>query len=276
MDNAHEAMTAEQRQQLSGYVGDPAQTVAELRQGAAAFVADLDAAHQAMTAEQRQQLKEKRAHLASKTEALLEEMDHAHQTMTAEQQQQLDLYVDGLRQAVAQLRREAATFVADLDAAHQTLAVEQSRYLDAERTQLASDVAAMRAELRARRDELRATQREARRIWTSFATIIRARRARKPAPAMPPPLPIQPAISPSPPPTQPGQETPTAIEMAADDLTAIRGIGPGMQKRLNDAGIWNFAQLGTSTPEALREALGEAVARLAKVEEWIAQARESE
>jgi len=46
-----------------------------------------------------------------------------------------------------------------------------------------------------------------------------------------------------------------------------------MQQRLNEAGIYTYTRLATSTPDELRQNLG-AVARLAKVEEWIEQARE--
>jgi len=61
------------------------------------------------------------------------------------------------------------------------------------------------------------------------------------------------------------------VEAAPDDLTAIRGIGPGMKAHLNQAGIYTFAQIAHSTPDALRELLGDA-SRLAKVEMWIEQA----
>jgi len=61
--------------------------------------------------------------------------------------------------------------------------------------------------------------------------------------------------------------------MAPDDFTTIRGIGASMQQRLNKAGVYTYAQLAASTPEELRRGLG-AVAQLAKVEEWIKQARE--
>ncbi len=66
---------------------------------------------------------------------------------------------------------------------------------------------------------------------------------------------------------------PPVEEVAPNDLMAIRGIGPGMLRRLNEAGIFTYAQLARSTPEELRQALGEA-ARLARVEEWIERARE--
>jgi predicted flap endonuclease-1-like 5' DNA nuclease len=57
-----------------------------------------------------------------------------------------------------------------------------------------------------------------------------------------------------------------------DDLTGISGIGQGIQRRLNSAGIYDFAQLAASTPEHLRRILG-TVGQLADVENWIDQAR---
>ncbi len=58
-----------------------------------------------------------------------------------------------------------------------------------------------------------------------------------------------------------------------DDLTYITGIGPGRLKQLNASGIFTFKQLGDSTPEALRELLGES-SRLVDVKKWIEQARD--
>jgi predicted flap endonuclease-1-like 5' DNA nuclease len=58
-----------------------------------------------------------------------------------------------------------------------------------------------------------------------------------------------------------------------DDLTTIQGIGPGMQERLKEAGIYSFAVLARSTPDELRRALGR-LARLADVDRWIEEARE--
>jgi predicted flap endonuclease-1-like 5' DNA nuclease len=57
-----------------------------------------------------------------------------------------------------------------------------------------------------------------------------------------------------------------------NDLTTIPGIGQGMQRLLNNAGIYDFAQLAGSTPEHLRHILGRA-GQLADVENWIDQAR---
>jgi len=57
-----------------------------------------------------------------------------------------------------------------------------------------------------------------------------------------------------------------------DDLSKIEGIGPGRLRKLNDAGIFTFAQLAESTPETLRNALGE-MSRLAPIDKWIEEAK---
>jgi large subunit ribosomal protein L21 len=62
-------------------------------------------------------------------------------------------------------------------------------------------------------------------------------------------------------------------ENKADDLTVIRGIGDPTQDQLYKAGIKTYAALAGARPEELREVLGD-VARSAKIERWIAQARE--
>ena len=62
-------------------------------------------------------------------------------------------------------------------------------------------------------------------------------------------------------------------ENKADDLTVIRGIGNPTQDQLYKAGIKTYAALAGARPEELREVLGD-VARSAKIERWIAQARE--
>ena len=62
-------------------------------------------------------------------------------------------------------------------------------------------------------------------------------------------------------------------ENKADDLTVIHGIGIVTQNRLYKAGIKTYAALAGARPEELRKVLGD-VARGAKIERWIAQARE--
>ncbi len=63
-----------------------------------------------------------------------------------------------------------------------------------------------------------------------------------------------------------------ADEESVDDLTAIRGIGMATQKRLITSGIKSYTQLARAAPEDVRRALGDP--RVAKVEDWIRQARE--
>ena len=58
---------------------------------------------------------------------------------------------------------------------------------------------------------------------------------------------------------------------AADDLTAIKGIGLTTRNRLNRAGITTYARLAEAKPEHVREALGKS-SRGTRVEAWISQA----
>jgi predicted flap endonuclease-1-like 5' DNA nuclease len=66
----------------------------------------------------------------------------------------------------------------------------------------------------------------------------------------------------------------TVEKLFPDDLTLIKGIGPGRNKTLNDAGIRTFARLAASTPEELRQIFGESV-RMADADlaNWIKQAK---
>lgn len=77
----------------------------------------------------------------------------------------------------------------------------------------------------------------------------------------------------------PGSEpTPTpaiAAEPAgADDLTRMKGVGPKLAQRLNEAGVTSFAQLAALTPagaEALDAQLGDFRGRIHR-DRWIEQA----
>ena len=57
--------------------------------------------------------------------------------------------------------------------------------------------------------------------------------------------------------TQP-VEQPRSMETGTkkDDLKLIKGIGPALEKRLNDTGIYTFADLARLTPEELEARLG--------------------
>lgn len=61
-----------------------------------------------------------------------------------------------------------------------------------------------------------------------------------------------------------------------DDLTAIKGIGPAMQEKLQSFGIGSFRELATADAAQLTEKIKatQAVVSKARVEEWIAAARE--
>ena len=70
----------------------------------------------------------------------------------------------------------------------------------------------------------------------------------------------------------------TAIRMAPlqvkpDDLIVIKGIGPVISKKLNDAGIYTFRELAAITPERLREIVGDVIQRLADENVIIDQAK---
>jgi predicted flap endonuclease-1-like 5' DNA nuclease len=52
-----------------------------------------------------------------------------------------------------------------------------------------------------------------------------------------------------------------------DDLSLIKGIGSGRQKKLNEAGIYTFEQMAECTPETLRSAIGDTL-KLVPVEKW--------
>ena len=58
-----------------------------------------------------------------------------------------------------------------------------------------------------------------------------------------------------------------------DDLTQISGIGPKISAILQDAGITNYAQLGSADEDEIRQILSEVGLRLGDPESWIQQAQ---
>ena len=52
------------------------------------------------------------------------------------------------------------------------------------------------------------------------------------------------------------QSRPIATNIRKDDLQLIKGIGPALEKRLNDTGLYTFADLARLTPEELEARLG--------------------
>jgi predicted flap endonuclease-1-like 5' DNA nuclease len=70
-------------------------------------------------------------------------------------------------------------------------------------------------------------------------------------------------------------QEPKVVEKAApDNLQIIKGIGPVIERKLNDAGIHTFEQLGKLTTADLRNLLGDVIQRLADEESLLQQARD--
>lgn len=69
------------------------------------------------------------------------------------------------------------------------------------------------------------------------------------------------------------QLTAPAASVAADQLQEIQGIGQVFAKRLNDAGIFTFAQLAELSPERLREIIQPQEWQSLDFAAWLAQAR---
>lgn len=59
-----------------------------------------------------------------------------------------------------------------------------------------------------------------------------------------------------------------------DDLIAIKGIGPVISKRLNEAGIYTYEQLASLTLDEFEEALGDLLQRFINERAILKQARE--
>ncbi|HSL42475.1 MAG TPA: hypothetical protein VK897_03520 [Anaerolineales bacterium] len=70
-----------------------------------------------------------------------------------------------------------------------------------------------------------------------------------------------------------GESRPT-VQTGHDDLKIIKGIGTVIERKLNDAGIFTFEQLGNLTPADLRRILGDAIESLADEESLLQQARD--
>lgn len=65
---------------------------------------------------------------------------------------------------------------------------------------------------------------------------------------------------------------PRQTQSTKDDLKVIRGIGPAIEKKLNNAGIHTFAALAALNREELETILGSQVKRLQDENDLIAQA----
>lgn len=64
-----------------------------------------------------------------------------------------------------------------------------------------------------------------------------------------------------------------AEKVIPDDLKIIKGIGPVIERKLNEAGIYTFEQLGNLSVADLRRILGDVIERLSDEESLLRQAR---
>ena len=69
-------------------------------------------------------------------------------------------------------------------------------------------------------------------------------------------------------------ESQPAVKVVPDNLKIIKGIGTVIERKLNEAGIYTFEQLGNLTAADLRGLLGNAIERLADEESLLQQARD--
>lgn len=69
-------------------------------------------------------------------------------------------------------------------------------------------------------------------------------------------------------------EASPSAEVVPDDLKIIKGIGPVIERKLNEAGIYTFEQLGNLTSSGLRRILGNMIERLSDEEALLRQARD--
>lgn len=69
-------------------------------------------------------------------------------------------------------------------------------------------------------------------------------------------------------------ETSSPARVVPDDLKVIKGIGPVIERKLNEAGVYTFEQLGNLTVSGLRRILGNTIERLSDEEALLRQARD--
>ena len=250
--------------------------IAGIRMDTAEELRDFDEAHAAMAKEQDERLKADVAARRTDVAAMLSELDEAHAAMAKEQRAHLS-------EDRAKLAADGAAMMSELEQDHAAMAAELRAHLSDDRAKLAADGAA-------ERDERVADVAVRRAGWDSIAATMAGRRggaslapkpaskpvfAPKPEPA-PEPVVFAPEPEPAPEPVvlAPKPEPVVLAEPAEDvhdDLTRIRGIGPGMQAHLHAAGVFSFAKLAKADVGKLRLELGD-VARLARIEQWVDQA----
>ena len=243
-------------------------SIAGIRTDTAEELRDFGEARFAMAKEQDERLKADVAARRTDVVAMLSDLNKAHAAMAKAQRARLS-------EDHTKLAADGAAMLIELEQDHVAMAAELRAHLSDDRAKLAADGAA-------ERDERLADVAVRREGWDSIAAALAKRREGAPVAPQPAPKPVvalEPkVIAPEPVPepvvVSPEPEPVALAEPAEDvedDLTRIRGIGPGMQAHLNAVGIFSFAKLAKADVETLRLELGD-VARLARIEEWIDQA----
>ena len=225
--------------------------------------------------------------------ATLDDHTTARAEMGREQDERLKAYV-------AAVKKDMAAMLSDLDEAHAAMAEEQRAKLSEDHERLVADGAAEREE---RQDDVAGRKAG----WAKVTAAMDKRRVRaaaakgrkrrpaaaKPVEKAPEPAPVrettpvrepepvaavsapEPRPEPRPEPVVVAPPKPEPVvappKPVRDDLTRIRGIGEGMQTRLNALGISSFAQLVAADVPKLREGLGD-VGRMARIDDWKEQA----
>ena len=92
------------------------------------------------------------------------------------------------------------------------------------------------------------------------------------SPPAPKPIDLPNAIATEQAPTEMTTPSLGASEGDRDDLKIIKGVGPAIERRLNNAGIYTFAALAKLSPKQMEEILGSQVRRLQDENDLIAQA----
>lgn len=70
------------------------------------------------------------------------------------------------------------------------------------------------------------------------------------------------------------REAALPAKVVPDNLKVIKGIGPVIERKLNEAGVYTFEQLGNLTASGLRRILGNTIERLSDEDSLLRQARD--
>ncbi len=178
------------------------------------------------------------------------------------------LAAESARAATLEAKLAAAqTHSGAMDAQH---AADATRIAELE-TQLAAAETVNAEQARALQEQAAAASHLQERLAVAEEELATLRPADAAHPAEP--AAEDPAVEPTE--AEPGSsETAAADERARDNLTLIKGVGPGIAGRLNSAGIHTFRALAELDAEGLRAVVGHAISQLADEEDILRQARE--